>query len=476
MSANMNWVVRISLALLLAYFLLGTIESRTSVFSSFFSALSGVNLENSQAQKILKEDLRFATSVQKKYVTDITRQSREISKLASQIRTLEKEKELLAITNNSLTEKAKNLMLPETFFDKPVADLSNYLLRPAILIVSGTNQSKQQTCAVEARQSLYAWLKFIDLYNSLSSNSLKSLHDSFDQLSMSKLEQFMDISKDQYFWIAPLVRNLLRHHSILTAHPDWEARLNTIYHDQGSDDLIDKLYSAGYSKSTDPCLMSEDQVTIESLGGSFTTKVLVERWFYTFWLRRYAEGTMETAHLGLELIALSIAELETDSDKRHNYVFFAPEPSTSNLLEENQTLLALAKQMLISRESDEKAVFWVGSENKLPAHREVYAFAGQHHGKRLNFLETRKFVTNDAVKFDIGHIYENIDIKIQTTGLFTTGNSRALKNDYRRIKTTAAARSKLAEFLTSIYGAAWVIDNMREGTDIRRTRAPQSTC
>ncbi len=294
MSESMSTTIKITLALVLAYFLIGAIESRTQVFSQLFLFFNPTAENDSRLVKDLKQEMRLIQRNRDKFLSANLEGNRKQAMLTKEIdvlkgRIVDLEGEIMELESN--TEKLETLVAeasdqPEVFHPM-FESVSNQFANQDILSVSSGRIDISELCKAESRKLLHGWLRFKQLYSALNLAELAKDRKTMESLTLANLALIKTIPAEQYIWLDPLVKNLLKYHAILTAQASWESHLKKINAIPDKSRLIDNIYQAGYPQSSDPCLTAGYIVNVGWHRNGYTTSVYLERWLYSFWLRRW---------------------------------------------------------------------------------------------------------------------------------------------------------------------------------------------
>ena len=468
MSESMRSTIKITLALVLAYFLIGAIESRTQVFSQLFLFFNPSAENDSRLLKDLELEMQLIQRNRDKFLAANLEGNRKQAKLTKELdvlkgRIVNLEGEIIELESNAEnleTLVAEASKQPEVFHPmfEPV---SNQLASQDILSVSSGRIDISRLCKAESRKLLNSWLRFRQLYSVLNLAELAKDRQSMESQSLANLELIKTIPDEQYVWIDPLVKSLLKYHAKLTAQTGWESRLKSINAMPDKSRLIDYIYQAGYPQSSDPCLTAGYTVNVGSYRSGYTTSVYLERWLYTFWLRRLSEGRMDEILLWLKLINLVIES--TDPVSGHDFVFFKPMRPLEKQPGENRELLNQYSQLIVSRNIDDKIVFWVGERAESPAQNKLFAFSGLEHGQVVKYLETKSIQLQDQVELVYGQAFEKPGPDRPAISFYSYSKLDLPKNIFRKIETSTETRGAINKLLKNRFGSPWVFENTHNG-------------
>ena len=104
-----------------------------------------------------------------------------------------------------------------------------------------------------------------------------------------------------------VLETLAAYHAKITKTPRWERKLDTvaaaIAESPSSDAQL--FWDQGFDKSPDPCMHMDGihyyDDSEHGTGISLSDYVTPEFWFYSFWMRRHQDNTMEIVAVALEL-------------------------------------------------------------------------------------------------------------------------------------------------------------------------------
>lgn len=176
------------------------------------------------------------------------------------------------------------------------------------------NQTSASTvCSKESKEVLDAWLQFLKIHTEFQLNSVTYDKAIINELLLRKARLLNSLTPNQGKLFRPLTTHLLEYHKIITSKDNWQLQmknLEMIANATGAGNSMEKIYELGYPKSDNPCFTTKLSLEISSPSMVALSNITLEKWFYTFWARRFSEETMSATYLGLKLLDFSMKDLE----------------------------------------------------------------------------------------------------------------------------------------------------------------------
>ena len=189
--------------------------------------------------------------------------------------------------------------------------------------VSSSCDTKQITSLYRTRQKLFfilrklteedgrwkdaTWFHNRPYYELLSSRDAARILPIFQKLSSVKAEigiADQNLASDWRLFAS----ELLRYYTMVRSLPDWEKRFNELAASDRNLVSGSHFHDAGFPKTDDVC-----HHLSHIFGGNYVVGYDqgLEGWFYSFWVRRYKEGTMDAV---VDLLKWGVAAVPASAD------------------------------------------------------------------------------------------------------------------------------------------------------------------
>jgi hypothetical protein len=457
----MSWLIRLVFAgiiLLLVYAAIKVVNPGLFPVSSEIEHLDRYGRPRVEIipQKIL-------TAENKKLKHDLSASQQSNNKLKETIKNLEIEANSVNKQLIDLVEKDEPTYPEKTLL---IENVINQLNSPSIISYS-FNGKTQDECGKPTNKLVDAWLQFLLLYSRLQLSSLDTNDFDFDLLILEHANLLNEISLQSLSTMEPLVRNLLAYHETVVGLDGWEEILNqsteVFTHSNTKASLIDELYKRGYPATNDACLFNALEISADGYGGS---KVSIEEWLYTFWVRRHNEGTFESAFLVLKLVELILDN--KDVGAINTYVFERRKIDRSGDIENNAQILDIYNNLFVSRIVNEEVVIFVNDIEKKPDVSVIYPFKNGNKFNSLQYLNTKSIMVGDESSPSFAHIYGSNDssVKEKRRGRFSFYSKELVVNStsvYAEVKASDYEIKEVEKLIESDFGSPWAIDNTASG-------------
>lgn len=296
-----NSVLKIALGFILAFI----IYMVTVRFILVPLLSSGGNISNITSIEHTKEDRNSPTLIQRMENDRIMFEKSHKQETVNLVGLEKEAARLRAQVDTVSTTQPKSNDLIDNLFSRTKT------LNP--LTVSPYQTSTSTVCDKESKEVLDAWLQFLIIHIEFELNSVTYDKAIINEFLLSKAKLLNSLTPTQVKLFRPLTKHLLEYHKIITSKNNWQSQmknLEMISNATGAGNSMEEIYKLGYPKSDNPCFTTKLSLEISSPPMVALSKITLEKWFYTFWARRFSEDTMSTTYLGLKLLDLSMMDLE----------------------------------------------------------------------------------------------------------------------------------------------------------------------
>jgi uncharacterized protein Usg len=133
--------------------------------------------------------------------------------------------------------------------------------------------------------------QIIDKINIRNLNHISQAYD-----SISTLPELKDIVKNEKFDISLLIKELLLYHSKIIGTRNWKSKFKLISNNEKYFKRGKIYHEYGFPQPDSECYLTKMEAHYNNSRNYHDFDASLEAWLYSFWNRRFNEGTIEITH------------------------------------------------------------------------------------------------------------------------------------------------------------------------------------
>lgn len=231
--------------------------------------------------------------------------SKKTHELNQKIADLKKQNERLQKSTITELQAAKPAGVPDT--NHALIDKLNQRLNAPAFVQIYNHSTDLSTCSMPAKQTLFSWLQFLMLYSDLELRTGPRDTATLQEGLFQNADKMRKIAKSEGFLFWPIINQLVLYHDKIQTKSDWQQDFDAILknnHPLG--ELISRFYEHGYPQSKHACFTQPLAISAtDGLGHTWAgSRITLDEWFYSFWLRRYKEKTHDVTYVALKMLQM----------------------------------------------------------------------------------------------------------------------------------------------------------------------------
>lgn len=444
--------------------LLNGLKWVAKIFLGIFLALTIYNITFK-----LAPGLFVPTGESAKHNSDLESTQQAIHDLQSKLNESRKKKRALKAEIKQLQPSSDKFTSSQRKLNELAAKIFDRTKSPSLITVTPYNSKVLSQCTGESRKVRDAWLQFLIIYSQFELKSVTYNNAIVKEILFSKAGLLNSISPSQVALLKPLTANLLKYHKKIISVDDWSTKLEQlerVVHSGDDGTILEKFYAAGYPKSDDLCFTSPLLLEASSPPQHYSANTAsLEKWFYTFWVRRFSEGNMNATYYALELIELALSDKEDSMDQ--TFVYATPEVKIIDQDSLNTSPLSIYQNLLVSRFQNNKRSILVGSDKssgrKNPLHKTIYAFSGTVRGKAIQYLNAEESNSGEEGRPSHAHVFDINDGNVKPLSFYSIKPVKGSLNEYLPAELNDKESEEVKALMTKDFGSAWGIEATYQG-------------
>ena len=414
---GMGWVSRIILGLILAYFLLISVGMLFTPYTADALTKSNIKLNELQA------DVSRSANKNQQLQASVDRLSSSNKELRSQLDEsggLEaKEKTAEQVAAVAVTPPSSDNKITTVFGD----------LKQRSFMVLSIGDFDFERCDERSKEIVGAWLQFVLLYRQHDLKGFSRDKSSVKNSLIANAGLLNDLSEDDVISIRPLVSALMEYHRTITARTHWQESMATAVVAKGRDGVINEIYQLGFPKSDNACLASKIPLGMAvSAYRYYSGYTSLESWLYSFWARRYQEGTFDLTYLGLQLAEMAFEKTQKPEFSaliRRNMI--RAQKPVSDLLPD------IYHSLLVARVNRQGINIAVGRESTPPKANVLYAFNQGGDDGVVSYVNTASYTLPYSEETHFTHQYRGSETNDRAGyALYSTSQLDMPRNIYQK--------------------------------------------